>query len=79
MSYERSFTVWNIIETYLKKRDMNIYQLTKKAGLSTGYLYNYKRGYATDMPLSTAIKVADVLDFSLDEFREEQSHDKRKS
>nr|DAX48015.1 MAG TPA: Helix-turn-helix XRE-family like protein [Caudoviricetes sp.] len=62
--------MWDIIETYLKKRNMTIYQVSKEAGLSKGYLYNYKNGNAEGMPLQNVCKVAIVLDIDMNEFKE---------
>lgn len=48
---------------------MTKYALAKKAGLKQSLLIDLKAGRAKDIKLATAIKIADALDISLDEFR----------
>lgn len=61
--------MWKIIEKLLEERGMTKYALAKKAGLKQSLLIDLKAGRAKDIKLATAIKIADALDISLDEFR----------
>lgn len=60
--------LWLKIEKELIKRNISVYRLAKNAGISATTLQNYKNG--TEPSFKNMCKIADVLDVSLDYFRE---------
>ena len=63
--------LWEKIECQLQKKEWSIYRLTKKAHLSENLLYELKSGRTKDLQFKSVCKIADALDISLDELREE--------
>ena len=61
--------MWKQIEHLMSERGLSMYALAKKAGINSSILINMKAGRTHDMLYSTAVKIADTLDVSLDEFR----------
>ncbi|GEL14082.1 hypothetical protein LCO01nite_16310 [Lapidilactobacillus concavus] len=59
-----------VIYQHLKQKNMTMYRLAKTSGLTYVAVYQLMQGQK-DAKISTLIKIADVLDFSLDEFRRE--------
>lgn len=51
-------------------------QIALKAGVDTSVIYNIVNGKKKDINLSTACKLADALDVSLDELRDKNSNKK---
>ncbi|MDN6409282.1 MAG: helix-turn-helix domain-containing protein [Tetragenococcus halophilus] len=64
--------VWEKIEEELQEKNWSIYKLTKEAGLKESYLYNVKSGQNQSISFKAVCKIADALEISLDEFREEE-------
>lgn len=62
--------LWKRVEKVLKEKDVTIYEVTKKAGISQNTIYNLKSGQVKDLNFNNMCKIADVLEVSLDEFRE---------
>lgn len=62
--------VWEKIEKQLNEKDWTIYRLTKEANLSQNLLYEVKAGRNKGISFKNMCKIADVLEVSLDEFRE---------
>lgn len=60
------------IEKIIKKSGMTANQIAKKAGIQHTIIYKLINGKIKNIYLSTAIKIADALEISLDEFREEE-------
>lgn len=60
------------IEKIIKKSGMTANQIAKKAGIQHTIIYKLINGKIKNIYLSTAIKIADALEISLDEFREEK-------
>lgn len=54
----------------IKKSGLTPHQVSKKAGIDHTVIYKLLSGERKDMYLSSAIKIADALEISLDEFRE---------
>lgn len=63
--------LWENINRILEEKNMSIYELTLKAGISKNALYELKSGRVKDLTFKTISKIADALEVSLDEFREE--------
>lgn len=61
--------MWNKINNLLNKKQMTIYELAKKSGITASTIYNMKYGNIIDPKFGLMEKIADVLDVSLDEFR----------
>lgn len=59
--------LYNNIQKLAKERNMTIYQVAKKAGISKAIIYCLGTGSRKSMDLMTAVKIADALDVSLDE------------
>lgn len=64
--------IWIKIEKELKERGWSIYKLTQEAGLAENYLYNMKAGLNNNPGFNQMVQIADALEISLDEFREEE-------
>lgn len=60
----------NKLREYIKKSSMTNRQIALKAGIDTSVIYNIVNNKKKDINFSTACKIADVLEVSLDEFRE---------
>ncbi|WP_035053155.1 helix-turn-helix domain-containing protein [Carnobacterium pleistocenium] len=60
--------LWEVIEKEINKKQISIYQLTKKAGLSVNCLYHLKSGRTKDMSFLNMCSIAEVLNVSLDTF-----------
>lgn len=58
------------IKKIIRESGMTANQIAKKAGIQHTIIYKLVNGDIKDIYLSTAIKIADVLEISLDEFRE---------
>lgn len=61
--------MWKVIEKELKKQNMRVSDLAKKAGVNYPMLAELKSGKKKDLKFSNVVKIADALDVSLDEFR----------
>lgn len=55
------------IELILKEKNMSWFQLSKLTGISQSTFSDFKKGRQNDILFSTAIKIADALEVSLDE------------
>ena len=65
--------MWKKIEILLAEKKMTKYELAKKAGLNQNSLIDLKKGRKKSLKFDDIVKIADVLDVSLDEFRKEQT------
>ena len=63
--------MWKKIEVLLAKKKITKYELAKKAGLNQNSLIDLKKGRKKSLKFDDVVKIADVLDVSLDEFRKE--------
>jgi DNA-binding Xre family transcriptional regulator len=61
--------LWLAIEKELGKQDKTLYWLAKETGKDKSFFYRLKYGKVKTISLETAIKIADALSISLDEFR----------
>ena len=61
--------MWKKIEILLAERKMTKYELAKKAGLNQNSLIDLKKGRKKSLKFDDVVKIADVLEVSLDEFR----------
>ncbi|MGT2752588.1 helix-turn-helix domain-containing protein [Streptococcus porcinus] len=61
--------MWKKIEYFLSKKNMTMYQLSKKAGLNQNNLIDLKSGRKKSLKFNDVVKIADALGISLDEFR----------
>lgn len=64
--------LWQVIERHLEKKGWSIYKLAKELGVNESSIRNIKTG-RSDNPSFQLIKmIADMLEFSLDEFKEDK-------
>lgn len=68
--------MWKKIEELLAKKKMTKYELAKKAGLNQNSLIDLKQGRKKSLKFDDVVKIADVLDVSLDEFRKRWEYEK---
>lgn len=61
--------LWKTIEDELAKQGKSLYWLAKETNKEKSFYYRLKNGIVKTINLDTAIKIADALDISLDEFR----------
>ncbi|CEN29169.1 helix-turn-helix domain-containing protein [Lactococcus piscium] len=61
--------LWKTIEKELAEQDKTLYWLAKETKKEKSFYYRLKNGVVKTINLDTAIKIADALDISLDEFR----------
>ncbi|MDN5440097.1 MAG: helix-turn-helix domain-containing protein [Lactococcus lactis] len=68
--------LWEAIEKELNKQDKTLYWLAKETKKEKSFYYRVKNGIVKTINLDTAIKIADALEISLDEFRKQDTeHD----
>ena len=65
--------MWKKIEILLAEKKMTKYELAKKAGLNQNSLIDLKKGRKKSLKFDDVVKIADVLDVSLDEFRKDNT------
>lgn len=65
--------MWKKIEVLLAEKKMTKYELAKKAGLNQNSLIDLKKGRKKSLKFDDIVKIADVLDVSLDEFRKDNT------
>lgn len=63
--------MWKKIEVLLAEKKMTKYELAKKAGLNQNSLIDLKKGRKKSLKFDDVVKIADVLEVSLDEFRKD--------
>lgn len=61
--------MWEKINSLLKKQNMTLYELAKRTQLTPSTLYSFKYGQIKKPSFELIEKIADVLDVSMDEFR----------
>lgn len=61
--------LWQKIVDLAADKKLTISELTQQAGVSRTNLYNIKNGHSENPGFFTIVKLADVLNVSLDEFR----------
>ncbi|MDN5446586.1 MAG: helix-turn-helix domain-containing protein, partial [Lactococcus lactis] len=72
----RHYMLWEAIEKELNKQDKTLYWLAKETKKEKSFYYRVKNGIVKTINLDTAIKIADALEISLDEFRKQDTeHD----
>ena len=64
--------MWEKVALELKKRNMTIYQLTKKTGVSMSVMYEFRRGNIKKPSFELMEKIADALNVSMDVFRKDE-------
>lgn len=68
--------LWKTIEEELTKQGKSLYWLAKETKKEKSFYYRVKNGIVKTINLDTAIKIADALDISLNEFRKQDTeHD----
>lgn len=68
--------MWKKVQKILNDKDMTINQLSKLIGYkSNSILYSFKHGKIKKPSFELMEKIADALDVSLDEFREDGKHE----
>lgn len=65
--------MWKKIEVLLAEKKMTKYELAKKAGLNQNSLIDLKKGRKKSLKFDDVVKIADVLEVSLDEFRNDNT------
>lgn len=65
--------MWKKIEVLLAEKKMTKYELAKKAGLNQNSLIDLKKGRKKSLKFDDVVKIADVLEVSLDEFRKDNT------
>lgn len=65
--------LWKMIENELAKQDKTLYWLAKETKKEKSFYYRVKNGVVKTINLDTAIKIADALNISLDEFRKQDT------
>lgn len=65
--------MWKKIEILLAEKKMTKYELAKKAGLNQNSLIDLKKGRKKSLKFDDVVKIADVLEVSLDEFRKDNT------
>lgn len=63
--------LWSKIKTKLVEKNMTEYELGKVTGLGAQQIHQFKKRNSENPRWLTMVKIADALDISLDEFREE--------
>ncbi|WP_369350595.1 helix-turn-helix domain-containing protein [Streptococcus hillyeri] len=63
--------MWDKIEQLITEKDTTMYAVSKKAGIGQNVLIALKAGRTKRLYFDTVVKIADALEVSLDEFREE--------
>ncbi len=61
--------MWQKIEALMKERGLNASRLSEVAGINRSFLTDLKSGKVKHLSWKNAVKIADALDVSLDEFR----------
>ncbi|MFK8242845.1 MULTISPECIES: helix-turn-helix transcriptional regulator [unclassified Facklamia] len=64
--------MWDIIQKYLKEKNMTVYELAKKAGVRRQGIYALRDGRAENLSLKNAFKLADALEVDVNVFRERE-------
>lgn len=59
----------------IKNSEMTNRQIALRAGVDTSVIYNIVNNKKKDINFSTACKLADVLEISLDDLREEKANE----
>ncbi|GAB6688937.1 hypothetical protein BOVMAS28_11530 [Streptococcus uberis] len=57
------------IEKLSKEKGWTLYRLAKEADITLSLIYTLKNSKSKTVTFETMVKIADVLDVSLDEFR----------
>lgn len=65
--------LWEKIYEKLSEKNWTIYKLALTAGVDPATIYRLRNGKVNDLYFETVCKIADVLEVSLDEFREEKT------
>lgn len=68
--YERNM-LWSKTQELMKKKNLNQSQLAKKMNVTRSVITSFKNGKINKPSFELMCKLADALDVSLDEFREE--------
>lgn len=64
--------MWPKIERLMNERNLNQERLAKKIGIHSGTISDLKKGRIKKPSFELMQKIADALEVSLDEFREER-------
>lgn len=63
--------MWEQLNRIMQERNLNGYQLSKMAGVNRSFFSDLKSGKVKSLSWTNMCKLADALDVSLDEFRQE--------
>ena len=63
--------LWEKIAEQISEKNWTVYKLCLKAGVGTAGIYRLRDGEVKDLHFETVKKIADALEVSLDEFRQE--------
>ena len=63
--------MWDKIEKLLAKQHLSIYELAKRTGVHENTIRNIKTGKSQNPSFQTINRIANVLNVSLDYFRED--------
>lgn len=66
--------VWEKIQFHLDKQNKTAYWLAKETGISETMIYSLQKGKSKDIGFAKMIRIADALEVSLEEFREDDTH-----
>lgn len=66
------FLMWGKIKKQLKIKGWSMYRLAKESDVHPSNFSNLKAGRLKEMSWTNMCKIADALEVSLDEFREER-------
>lgn len=61
---------WKVIQKELDKKKWSVYRLSKESGVNENTVRSIQKGVSVNPGIKTMIKIADVLNISLDEFKE---------
>lgn len=67
VSNRKEIMISCVLKKYRMKNSLSMSELSKLTGLSSGQISDIENRRKTDLRLSTLIKLADVLDVSLDD------------
>jgi len=63
--------LWNKIEEFMKEKGFSQYKLAKEAGVGTNTISYLKSGRISKPSFDLMCKIADALEISLDDLRED--------
>ncbi len=64
--------MWSVIEKHLKEKNITAYRLAKMTGLTQQTISAMKTGKIKDPRFKIIIRISNVLDIDLNEFKEKE-------